>query len=295
MWRIMRLPDGSGVVLRGEEVDGAYDVRVWESGGHREISVRPVMEWVEEDSITAQEILDRDAGKSQKQLDHEAAERKERQDRKNAQRAKTKCRRFIKTEAFDELLTITYRENQSDVVLFKKHFAEWLRRMKTALPGFRYCAGFEPQKRGAWHAHVACKRLPEHAAYKGVKVKAWQLGTKIWREVVGKDNGLVFVGGKSKSGLPRRERMSCAKMAAYVSKYITKHYELVPEEKNRYSRSNGEVEGQRYVYRISGVASLTDALELAREWLTATANIVSHRLDTAFGGRYWLVTEEPPS
>lgn len=275
-------------------MDGAYDVRVWESGGHREISVRPVMDWVEEDSISAAEIAERDAGKSQKQLDHEAAERKERQGRKNAQRAKTKCRRFIKTECFDELLTITVRENITDVELFKAGFKEWVRRMKKALPGFRYCAGFEPQQRGAWHAHVACKRLPQHANYRGVKIKAWQIGTRIWRDIMGKDNGLVFVGGKSKSGLPRRERMTCAKMAAYVSKYIVKHYELVPDEKNRYSRSDGSVEGQRYSYRLEGVQGVTGAVDRALEWLSNTANIVSHRLDTAWGGRYWLVTEEPP-
>lgn len=296
MWRIMRLPDGSGVVLRGEEVDGAYDVRVWESGGHREISVRPVMEWVEEDSITAEEIAARDAGKSKKQLDYEAEERREKQARKNAQRAKTRCRRFIKTESFDQLLTITYRENQKDVELFKQHFKEWIRRMKRALGGeFRYCAGFEPQERGAWHAHVSCHRLPQHVHHKGVKVPAWRLGTVVWRDIVGQDNGLVFVGGKTKTGLPRRERMSCARMAGYVSKYITKHYELVPDEKNRYSRSNGEVEGQRYAHRLVGCTGLTEALEKVREWLSETATIISHRLDTAWGGRYWLVTEEPPS
>lgn len=280
--------------MKGEEVDGAYDVHVWESGGHREVSVRPVIQWTEEDSLTAEEMAAKDDGKSTKQLEHEAQERRERSLKVAAQRAKTRCRRFIKTEAFDEMLTITVRENVDDIDAFKAGFKEWVRRMKRALPGFRYCAGFEPQKRGAWHAHVACHRLPQHADYKGVKIKAWQLGTKIWRDIMGKENGLVFVGGRDKFGRPRRERMSCARMAGYVSKYITKHYELLPDEKNRYSRSNGSVEGERYSHRLVGCLGFTEALERVREWMTDTCNIISHRLDTDWGGRYWLVTEEPP-
>lgn len=295
MWRSVKLPDGSGVLLRGEEVEGAYDVSVWESGGHREISVRPVMQWIEEDSLTVEEMNSRDDGKSQKQIDYEAEERRERAQRRNAQRAKTKCRRFIKTESFDELLTITYRENQGDVELFKRHFKEWVRRMRKALGGhFRYCAGFEPQTRGAWHAHVACMKLPQHAQHKGVKIPGWQLGTRVWRSIVGQDNGLVFVGGKTPHGLPRRQRMSCAKMAAYVSKYIVKHYDLVPDEKNRYSCSGGQVEGVKYRHTLTGCTSVSEALDKAREWLRAGDTIVSHRLDRAFGVRYWLVTELGP-
>lgn len=295
MWRSVRLPDGSGVLLRGEELPGAYRVCAWESGGHREISVKPVIQWTEEDSLTPEELAAQNDGKSRKQLEHEEAERRERNQRKAAQRAKTRCRRFIKTEAFNQLLTITYRENQTDVELFKKHFKEWVRRMRAALGGqFRYCSGFEPQQRGAWHAHVTCHRLPEHVQHKGVKVPAWRLGTVIWRSIVGQDNGLVFVGGKTKTGLPRRQRMSCAQMAAYVSKYIIKHYELMPDESNRYSRSDGGVEGERYTYVLQDCANLTEAVDRALEWLTNTANVVSHRLDTAWGGRYWLVTEEQP-
>ena len=81
--------------------------------------------------------------------------------------------------------------------------------MKKALGGtFRYCTGFEPQQRGAWHMHVATHKLPQHVEYKGVKIEAWKLGTRIWRSIVGENNGLCFVGGKlARNGHKRRKNM----------------------------------------------------------------------------------------
>lgn len=223
----------------------------------------------------------------------DAEERRLRNLERNAKRAKTQCRRFIKAHGFEEMLTITYRDNQQDEALFKEHFAKWVRRMRKALGGtFDYCAGFEPQERGAWHAHVACHKLPKHAAYKGVKIEAWKLGTTIWRDVVGKtaegkDNGLVFVGGKPKWG-KRRQRMSVGKSAAYVSKYITKHYELMPEGKNRYSRSNGDVVGKPITMRLRGF-TLADLIGEA--FMQFDGEVVLSHSVNRFNDAWWLATE----
>jgi len=150
-------------------------------------------------------------------------------------------------------------------------------------------AGFEPQERGAWHAHVSCHKLPKHADFQGVKIPAWKLGTAVWRSIVGADNGLVFVGGKDRFGRPRRDRMSCAKMAAYVSKYITKHAELFPAEKNRYSASEGITVGRPYTVTFTGLVSAFDVLGVAFDCRPGES-IISHRAEA---GRdvYWLVTE----
>jgi len=210
-----------------------------------------------------------------------------------AMRAKTQCRRFIKAHGLDEMLTLTYRDNQTDERLFKEHFAKWVRRMKAALGGdFVYCAGFEPQDRGAWHAHVACHKLPKHVMHKGVKIEAWKLGTRIWRDVVGptvdgKDGGLCFVGGKPKWG-KRRQRMSVGKNAAYVSKYIVKHFDLMPEGKNRYSRSNGDVVGKPVTVRMQGK---TMAEVIADAFMCFPGEVVlSHRVGR-FGDSWYLATE----
>jgi hypothetical protein len=284
MYRII-----DGILFEGKRVPDAWDVSMWEKNGHREVSARQCVSWqelclvgpvidptghlVEPEALTPEEIEE----KRQAAL------------KRNAQRAQTMCRRVIKAEGFDELLTITYRENQTDRALSKVHFKEWVRRMKNALGGtFRYCASFEKQDRGAMHMHVACHKLPKHAVHQGVKVDGWKLGTQIWRSIVGADNGLVFVGGKKASVSKKRVRKSPAKMAQYVSKYIMKDYADSPEESNRYSRSNGSDIPKPQHIRLTG-CTLAEAISVMFECKDGDV-IVSHRLGD-FKDSYWLCTE----
>jgi hypothetical protein len=192
----------------------------------------------------------------------------------------------------DELLTATYRENQTSREVCKGHFKELVRRAKRALGGeFRYCASFERQDRGAMHIHIACHKLPKHGHYKGVKIPAWRLLTVIWRDIVGADNGLVFVGGKKKWSKGRRKNLSAAKMASYVSKYIMKDYSESPAGSNRYSRSNA-IEVPKPVHvRLVGV-DLADAIGAMFQCDDGDV-VVSHRLGH-FKDSYWLCTEPRP-
>ncbi len=274
-----------GIVYKGEIDPNQWEVRTWISNGVMERSARPVVVWEEQYSLPIDYQFDpidpvRDAAL--------IAEQKERSQKSAARRAKTTCRRFIISEGFNEMLTLTYRENQPDRELCKVHFKEWVRRMKRALGGFRYCASFEVQERGSMHVHCATHKLPAHAIYKGVKVKAWQLGTKIWRSIVGDDNGLCFVGGApSKFGKSRRKNMSLAKMASYVSKYILKDFAAAPDEKNRYSRSNGQVIAEVHTMRLCGSAA--EIIACCFE-LSEGDCIVSHNY-SKWGDSWWLCTE----
>lgn len=285
MYRIIE-----GALYEGKLVRDSWEVRIWEANGHREISARNPVVWHEVAALSPTALEHRDeAIAAETEAEREAAKEERRQQalKKNAQRAKTMCRRVIKAEAFDELLTLTYRENQQDRALCKHHFAQWLRRMKKALPGFRFCASFEMQKRGAMHVHIATHKLPQHALYKGVKIEAWKLGTAVWRSVVGEDNGMCFVGGKTRHG-GRRRNLSLAKMAAYVSKYILKDYEDAPEDTSRYSRSHGTVISKPVRLHIQAT-SLADLIGLAFH-LGEGDVIVSHSASED-DGRYWLCTE----
>ena len=231
-----------GIAYEHHYVEGAYVVRTFRRNGVMERSVRQLRALRE---VTDQRLCPKLYEEPTPELlakweADKAIERAKRRE-SNAKAAKTACRRIIIAEGFDELLTLTYRSNQVDRALCKKHFKEWVRRMKRSLPGFRYCASFERQERGAMHVHLATHKLPEHAVFKGVKVKAFELGTRVWRSVVGVDNGLCFVGGSKKWGRGRRQKkMSLAKMAAYVSKYLLKDWEDVPPGENRYSHSMGD-------------------------------------------------------
>lgn len=289
---------GERVLMRGTVVEDAWEVRRRRANGHTEISVKNMVIW-EDTGERAPDpfdvyIKDFEGEKLQERLKERAAEIEEKRQAqvlKNAQMAKTKCRWIIKSQGLNELLTITYRENQQDRALCKKHFETWVRRMKAALGGeFIYCASFEKQERGAMHVHVACHKLPKHGTRKGVKIAAWKLGTEIWRSIVGKDNGLCFVGGKTRHG-GRRRNLSLAKLAAYVSKYIMKDYADAPKGSNRFSRSNGlqvpkseatHLHRMSYQQMIAAVFDVPDG-----------DVIVSHKVtrDRWSGGRYWLVTE----
>lgn len=256
----------NGLWLRGETVPDKWVIRTWEANGVIERSAVPYVKWEElgdfgfkQDGWT---MLDPSC-LTPEQAEELAEEKRAKALKSAAMRAKTTCRRVIITEGFNELMTLTYRVNQEDRELAKRHFKEWVRRMKAALGGsFRYCAAFEKQDRGSMHVHLATHKLPKHGTRKGVKIKAFDLGTSIWRSIVGKDNGLCFVGGK-KHGKFRR-KWTLAKMAAYVSKYITKDYESAPAESNRYSRSNGVQVGD--VHSIEIECTYADLIGLVYEY-----------------------------
>jgi hypothetical protein len=271
-----------GILFEGQQVPDAWDVMTWEANGVRERAVRPVYEWREVGPVPELDKVD-------EEKDAEwVEEQRQRALQKAAQRAKQMCRRVIISEGFDELLTITYREVQGDRELCKRHFKEWVRRMKRALGGsFRYCASFEVQERGAMHVHVACHRLPKHATHKGVKVVGWKLGTEVWRSIVGQDNGLVFVGGKPKNG-KWRKRWTLAKMAAYVSKYIMKDYAEAPLGANRYSRSDGIEVGEVHKIRLTR-CTLAEAIAVTFECGEGDV-VVSHRV-SRWKDSVWLCTE----
>ncbi|MFS4549094.1 hypothetical protein [Comamonas resistens] len=307
MERIITAPTGERIVIQGEVLEDAWDVYVKRVNGHREISFRNAVIWSETDKL-APPPFDPEAYLSQfdgedrewreRELEEEAEARRLKKLEQNAQRAKSACRWFIKANGLNELLTLTYRENQEDRDLCKKHFKEWVRRMKSALGGrFVYCASFERQDRGAMHVHIACHKLPKHATHKDVKIKGWELGTKVWRSIVGKDNGMCFVGGR-KTPQGRIKQRSIAKIASYVSKYITKDYKDAPDESNRYSRSDSKngiaCMPKAEKIRIWG-ASLQDMIEMTFQCAEGEV-IVSHRLtlERFEGARYWLVTEPKP-
>ncbi|MGJ7527361.1 rolling circle replication-associated protein [Variovorax sp. GB1P17] len=287
-----------GIAYEGKTLPDCFDVRVWECNGHREISARPVVEWTEVGPAPDWSHLADDAKRAEWDAADEA-ERKEKNALRAARRAKTMCRRFIKANGFSELATLTYRENQTDERKAKEDARRWFRRMGDLIPGFGYCAGYEPQQRGAWHVHAAIHELPKHVDvkkrmpngdWKTFKVKGWQVGTMVWRAIVGNDNGMCFIGGKGPGA--KKARNSLAKMAAYVAKYITKHYEMVPEGKQRYSHSQGVAVPDPVVERLVRM-SLRNLIAMCF-WCEDGERVVDHRIGR-FKDSYYLCTEaEPP-
>ncbi|QHI96748.1 hypothetical protein GT347_01315 [Xylophilus rhododendri] len=188
--------------------------------------------------------LDWTLDQMQDHLDMVAADKEDRAEEiheanllRSARRAKSEVRRLCKALGADILLTLTYRQNQQDRELCKKHVKEFARRMRKALGGeFRAIAGFERQKRGAYHVHLATVRLPFWMSRKdGVVVRSYDLIRSIWRSVTKEWGGNIDVQRRK-----RYAHKSPAAIAAYIAFYITKEFLDGKRWSNRYA-SYGDV------------------------------------------------------
>lgn len=154
-------------------------------------------------------------------------------------RARSLVRRRCKHQGLVEILTLTYRENQIDRERMARDLDVFLKRVRRVVHNFEYVAVFERQKRGAWHAHLAVRRiLPLYVVGTGKNqkmVKSFDLLRSMWRGVVGSDNGNIDVSKR------RKQRWSPAKIAGYISKYIGKNFGDNLKHENSYSSSNGSM------------------------------------------------------
>lgn len=153
-------------------------------------------------------------------------------------RAKAEVRRKVMAAGLNYLLTLTWRENMQDAAEADRAFRRFVVLVQRHIPGWKYVAVRERQKRGAWHWHVA--------------VEGWQdvvLLRRLWREVVGDGNIDV-----SRS---RRGKWKRSSLASYLAKYITKHCE-VEFGKHRYRASRIVVPLVRRV--IDGVVTVEDVI-----------------------------------
>lgn len=233
--RILENSDGTRYAV-GSYSDGVFRVKAHDLGnGHMEISGVERTCWQELDwtDQQIQDYLDMCADP-----DHQSDEDKRaRALEVAANRAKTRVRKLCKAMGADTLMTLTYRGNQTDLALCKRHLKEFVRRVRRLIPEFRAVCGFELQKRGAWHVHMATVKLPASlSARNGVKVKSWNVLRAVWRSVTKDFGGTVNVAAKK-----RHSQRTAARIAAYLSKYITKSFEEGDKWSNRWTKF-GDVE-----------------------------------------------------
>ena len=281
---MLRIVDG--IVYEGKPAERRYRVTLRDLGhGHREASVNRCVDWSEcgplDPDSRAARIL---RGEIE---DPDAEEKREANIRRAARRAKSKIRQRCKAQALNSLLTLTYRANQTDRALCEAHLKAFLRRLRAAIPGFAYVAFFEQQKRGAWHVHMAVRKLPlKLSATNGVQVKSFNVVRAIWRAVVGEYGGNIDLGRWKGNA-----RKSAAKCAAYISKYCLKAY------------SDGETGSKRY--RASSVdvppadsmqfeaASLAELIDLVVSFAGEDGRVLATSWLSAFKDCYFVASERP--
>lgn len=143
----------------------------------------------------------RPSSRSQTQTNNQDAENRMR----SARRAGQTVRHRVKAIKADRMLTLTYRENQTDWDRLTHDFKRFIRRLRKSFPQFEYVAVPERQKRGAWHMHLAIRG----------RMNA-KIVRSIWLSVVGQGNVDITN--------PYKYRRHRHKLACYLAKYLVKAF-----------------------------------------------------------------------
>ena len=286
MIRIVQETPGNYHVYSGKLAKDRYRVLLRDLGhGHREASVSQCIDWTHDGPLHPES---RSAQILRGEIeDPDAEEKREANIRRAARRAKSLIRQRCKAQGLDSLLTLTYRANQTSRELCEAHLKAFLRRMRVCIPGFAYVAFFEPQKRGAWHVHLAVRKLPvKLAAANGVKVKSFGVVRAIWRSVVGELGGNIDLGRWKGNA-----RKSAAKCAAYISKYCLKAYADGEFGSKRYRASSVELP-KADVWQFQA-ASLAELIEMAVSWAGEDGRELATSWLSGFKDCYFVCGEAP--
>lgn len=130
---------------------------------------------------------------------------------KSVQRARVNIRRKVLTIQADNLLTLTFRENVTDINDAWKCFHYFVKQMRWRYKDrWRYVAVPEYQDRGAVHFHLAIAGYYHHSTVR-----------RIWLAAVGQKGGNIdFSSAKRRYGSNTKNPK---KIAGYIAKYISKH------------------------------------------------------------------------
>lgn len=189
-------------------------------------------------------------------------EERERRDEENLRRAerhaKQQVRWLLKGMQADHLLTLTYRENVTDMERVGKDWQKFVRLVRARFPDFRYVAVREKQERGSIHLHIAIHgRADVHwlrrcwwiALGHKVEIDYSEEGKKKllplvkdgreWRYARSDEvRGNIDVSGPSRRFGGHGARWKTEKLAAYMTKYMAKAFGQVTSGRRYWPSKN---------------------------------------------------------
>lgn len=214
----------------------------------------------------------------------EIAEREQLSAEMGAKRAATRVRRLCKVIGANTMFTGTYRANVQDQELCKRHVKEFVRRVKRVIPGFRCIVAFERQKRKAWHFHMATTRMAKVVGQVGKwLMKSYNFLRAVWRSVTKELGGTINVRNSK-----RVEDRSPARIASYLSKYITKAFEEGAKWSNRWTHY-GEMALPKPV-NVGEFDTMLGMVQACYDLIDGQARVVDQHL-SRFGDFFFIVVE----
>ena len=130
-------------------------------------------------------------------------------------RAQSRIRQLVLSANLDHLLTLTYRDNVTELRQASDDLRRFIRTIRTKLPGFLYVAVPERQKRGAWHWHLAVAGRQDVVLLR-----------RLWLRVVGDGNIDVQK--------PRSQQNRRLALVRYLGKYLAKGFADEDKELHRH-------------------------------------------------------------
>lgn len=142
---------------------------------------------------------------------------KEENKQRSLRRTRSVIRKKIIEGELDHFLTLTYRENKTDIQSCWNDWKKFIRLVQKKYPTLKYLVIVERQKRGAVHFHAAI-----HGFLHANTIRS------LWLSVIGEGN----------IDIKRRQRnQSMHGLAKYITKYLTKQYEELESFQNLYRAS----------------------------------------------------------
>lgn len=266
-----------------------FKVKAYDCGnGHLELTASRMLGWREMDlnPLAMENLLE--TMQARRDDPEEQAKRAANNAKRAATGAKRRVRQLCKAMGVDTMLTLTYKANQQDLALTKRHLREFNRRILRILPDFGFVAAFERQQRGAWHVHMATRRIPESLADRNrqnaVRFKSYEVIRRIWRSVVGDLGGNIDVARRK-----FHSRKSAAQIASYIAKYIVKDYAEGEKWSNRWTKyGEGSVPEPEVLGIVNGPL---EAIEVAYALIPPGCRIAVGHLDR---WKDWFVLHTEP-
>jgi len=170
--------------------------------------------------LSSEDSLKRGGGATRKNVDRQTMDDGVLE--KSVRRAKTMIRRKCLTLCADRLMTLTFRENVTDISEAWRVFHYFSKLMRWRYgERYQYVTVPEQQQRGAIHFHLAITGY-----YHANTVR------RLWQRAAGVHDGNIDITSPRRI---KKNRWTAATIAGYLAKYISKGKSVTEFNKRRYS------------------------------------------------------------